>query len=142
MLHLVGCLCHLYQWCSVTQISENEIYILIKYIKSVLWRVVKRLLYIEDARCRKVKEQMVSKNGRNYIFNLRFLSFKKFLWCQVSVLSSWEDNIEKVIKYVKWLFEGCIHMRSNTDFFFEHGSKYLFSIRAGTFFTITITIKS
>jgi len=28
---------------------------LIKYIKSVLWRVAKRLSYIEDARCPKVK---------------------------------------------------------------------------------------
>jgi len=31
--------------------SDNEIYLLIKYIKSVLWRVVKRLSYIEDTRC-------------------------------------------------------------------------------------------
>ena len=38
----------------VKQISENEIYLLIKYIKSVLWRVAKRLSYIEDARCLKV----------------------------------------------------------------------------------------
>jgi len=29
--------------------------LLIKYIKSVLWRVVKRLSYVEDARCLKVK---------------------------------------------------------------------------------------
>jgi len=29
--------------------------LLIKYIKSVLWRVVKRLSYIQDARCLKVK---------------------------------------------------------------------------------------
>ena len=29
-------------------------YLLIKYIKSVLWRVAKRLSYIEDARCLKV----------------------------------------------------------------------------------------
>ena len=36
------------------QISDNEIYLLIKYIKSVLWRVVKRLSYIEEARCLKV----------------------------------------------------------------------------------------
>ena len=35
--------------------SDNEIYSLIKYIKSVLWRVAKRLSYIEDARCLKVK---------------------------------------------------------------------------------------
>ena len=38
----------------VKQISDNEIYLLIKYIKSVLWRVAKRLSYIEDARCLKV----------------------------------------------------------------------------------------
>ena len=35
----------------VKQISENEIYLLIKCIKSVLWRIAKRLSYIEDARC-------------------------------------------------------------------------------------------
>jgi len=29
--------------------------LLIKYIKSVLWRVAKRLSYIEEARCLKVK---------------------------------------------------------------------------------------
>ena len=55
MLHLVGCLYYLCQWCTVKQISDNEIYLLIKYIKSVLWRVAKRLSYIEDARCLKFK---------------------------------------------------------------------------------------
>ena len=39
----------------VKQISDNEIYLLIKYIKSVLWRVAKHLSYIQDARCLKVK---------------------------------------------------------------------------------------
>ena len=38
----------------VKQISDNEIYLLIKYIKSVLWRVAKRLSYIEEAQCLKV----------------------------------------------------------------------------------------
>jgi len=38
----------------VKQISDNEIYLLIKYIKSVLWRLAKLLSYIEDARCLKV----------------------------------------------------------------------------------------
>jgi hypothetical protein len=56
MLHLVGCLYYLYQWCTLKQISDNEIYLLIKYIKSVLWKVAKRLSYTEDARCLKVKE--------------------------------------------------------------------------------------
>ena len=40
----------------IKQISDNEIYLLIKYTKSVFWRVAKRLSYIQDARCLKVKE--------------------------------------------------------------------------------------
>ena len=56
LLHLFGFLYYLYQWCTVKQISDNEIYLLIKYIKSVLWRVAKRLSYIKDARCLKVKQ--------------------------------------------------------------------------------------
>ena len=51
----------------VKQISDNEIHLLIKYIKSVLWRAVKRLSYIQDARCLKVK--------RN------FLPSECFCWC-------------------------------------------------------------
>ena len=39
----------------VKQISDNEIYLLIKYIKSVLRRVAIPLSYMEDARCLKVK---------------------------------------------------------------------------------------
>ena len=54
LLHLVGCLYYLYQWCTVKPISDNEIYLLIIYIKNVLWRVAERLSYIEDARCIKV----------------------------------------------------------------------------------------
>ena len=56
LLNLVGCLYYLYQWRTVKQISVNEIYLLIKYIKSVLWRVAKRLSYTEDTRCLKVKQ--------------------------------------------------------------------------------------
>ena len=40
----------------VKKISDNEIYLLIKYIKSVLWSVAKCLSYIEEARCLKVKK--------------------------------------------------------------------------------------
>ena len=43
----------------VKQISDNEIYLLIKYIKSVLWRVAKCLSYIEEARCLKVKFKLL-----------------------------------------------------------------------------------
>jgi hypothetical protein len=55
LLHPVGCLYYLYQRCTVKQISDNAIYMLIKHKKSVLWRVAKRLSYKEDARCLKVK---------------------------------------------------------------------------------------
>ena len=54
LLHLVGCLYYLYQWCTVKQISDNDMYLLIKYIKSVVWRVAKCQSYIEEARCLKV----------------------------------------------------------------------------------------
>ena len=57
-LHLVGCLYYLYQWWTVKQISDNEIYLLIKYIKSVLGRFAKRLSYIEDARCLNVNSDV------------------------------------------------------------------------------------
>ena len=40
----------------VKQITDNEMYLLIKYIKSVLWRVAKRLSYIGDAWFLKVKQ--------------------------------------------------------------------------------------
>jgi len=48
--------------------SDNEIYLLIKYIKSVLWRVAKRLSYNEDARYLKVKQQEVSEAGSASLF--------------------------------------------------------------------------
>jgi len=54
LLHLIGCLYYLHQWCTVKQISDIEIYLFIKYIKSVLWRVAKHLSHVEDARCLKV----------------------------------------------------------------------------------------
>ena len=41
------------------QISDNEIYLSIKYIKSVLWRVAKRLSYIQNAWCLKVNTKEI-----------------------------------------------------------------------------------
>jgi len=49
----------------VKQISDNEIYVLIKYIKSVLCRVAERLSYIEDAR--RLKVNVTSVMTRNAI---------------------------------------------------------------------------
>ena len=55
LLHLVGCLYYLYQGYTVKQISGNRMELLIKYLKSILWRVAKHLSYIEDTRCLEVK---------------------------------------------------------------------------------------
>jgi len=68
----------------VKQISDNEIYLLIKYIKSVLWRVAKRLSYIQEARCLKVNtvhniplNPTSCKNGlmHTYIIHITLLVF-------------------------------------------------------------------
>ena len=77
-MHLVGCLYYLYQWCTVKQISGNEIYLLVKYIKRVLWRVAKRLTCIEDARCLKVNETA--------IYLAVIIGFLGNLWSRSSVI--------------------------------------------------------
>jgi len=41
--------------CTASLKKYNEIYLLIKYIKCVLWRVAERLSHIEDAWCLKVR---------------------------------------------------------------------------------------
>jgi len=50
--------------------------LLIKYIKSVLWRVAKRLSYIEDARCLKVK-------GVNKFIPAIYVFLDRFGWYAV-----------------------------------------------------------
>jgi len=42
---------------------RNEINLLIKYIKSLLWRVAKCLSYIEEAWCLKVKHKIKYTRG-------------------------------------------------------------------------------
>jgi len=44
--------------------------LLIKYIKSILWRVAKRLSYIEDARCLKVNKLLGSSQHSTRNVNL------------------------------------------------------------------------
>ena len=54
----------------VKQISDNEIYLFIKYIKGILWRVVKRLSYKQDTQCLKVKaiDEAENYNRRSIFF--------------------------------------------------------------------------
>ena len=80
LLHLVGCLyyLHVYQWCTVKKISDNEIYLLIKYIKSVLWRVVKSPSYIQDAMCLKVNVDSRSRYLNPGRFQPSEISYPKY----------------------------------------------------------------
>ena len=80
LLHLVGCLYYLYQRCTF---KHNEIYLLIKYIKSVLWRVAKRLSYIEDAWCLKVKVMCLC--SQRYLAMYCRCWLFKFLKCKNSL---------------------------------------------------------
>ena len=57
---------------------------LIKYIKSVFWRVAKRLSYIEDARCLKV-------NPTNYTCNDNYLLFCEAPKC-VALAGNFNDS--------------------------------------------------
>ena len=53
----------------IKQISDNEIYLLLKYIKSVLWREAEGLSYIEDARRQNL--------NADYLL-INFFFFRKF----------------------------------------------------------------
>ena len=50
---------------------------LIKYIKSVLWRVAKCLSYIEEARCLKVKQTIEKRRELNLETHIAFLDLEK-----------------------------------------------------------------
>ena len=68
--------------------SDNEIYLLIKYIKSVLWRVAKRLSYMQDARCLKVKPVKIV-----HAFCVREKLSKEHATCSYSFLFNHELSL-------------------------------------------------
>jgi len=70
----------------VKQISGNEIYLLIKYIKSVLWRVAKRLSYAEEAR--RLKVNFLEPSGPLQAFNGTALSFFFLKFIQTCTLDA------------------------------------------------------
>jgi len=74
----------------VKQISDNEINLLIKYIKSILCRVAKLLSYIEDARCLKVKttRRLCLRHGQNSVLDYTVSGFRK----QAVELSGFQDK--------------------------------------------------
>jgi len=63
----------------IKQISDNEIYLLIKYIRSVLWRLAKRLSYKQDARFLKGKGAARQKTLHKSLFILKYYETFKAL---------------------------------------------------------------
>ena len=69
----------------IKQMPDNEIYLVIKYIKSVLWIEAKLLSYIEDARCIKVKLKgtlrcpFIGLSSRGIVRSVRKVSDRIFL---------------------------------------------------------------
>ena len=58
-------------------------YVLIKYIKSVLWKVAKRLSYIEEARCLKVKpRERAFKQFKSPVLNVLILADRYVAYVQ------------------------------------------------------------
>jgi len=67
------------------QISDNEIYLLIKYIKGVLWKVAKCLSYIEEARCLKVND--IKLEGIDWI---KLVQDRDKWWALVNMMVKYE----------------------------------------------------
>jgi len=106
LLHLVGCLYYLYQCCTVNHISYNEIYLLIKYIKSVLWRVAKRLSYIEDARYLKVNHYETSPFPSQIYLCVRYASNSN-----LKILERFQSKLLRIITDAHWYVPNAVIKR-------------------------------
>ena len=111
LLHLVGCLYYLYQWYTFKQISDKEIHFLIKYIKSVRWKVAKRLSYIEDARCLKVKACLIRLTPSVVVSDKLIVSFASISIRMLSLQRA--GNVKAPISFAMYLN---ILMNRRTDF--------------------------
>ena len=117
----------------VKQISDNEIYLLIKYIKSILWSVAKRLSHIEDAWCLKVNETDRYLDGADLLY-LSVWFFIILGYCQRQqailqdlFLSLWRLNNKSLrILHGRWVLTA-VFATNDTDFNFDDGSEGLLS---------------
>ena len=91
-----------------SQKKYNEIYLLIKYIKSVLWTVAERLSYVEDAWWLKVKSllhvSITRSSSRSVCCSLLKLQFKNsVIYFVMLTLVLWQRVLCYVwVVYIKW----------------------------------------
>ena len=116
LLHLVDCLHYLYQWCTVKRLLDNEMYLLIKYVKNVLWRVAKRLSYIEHARC--------LKDNMTYYVDFKILSiiFQCYKYSWFNSLTNVHSCIEHYLVLNRRYSPYLRTHKKNTFFFLIQGS--------------------
>jgi len=95
--------------CTASLKKNNEIYLLIKYIKSVLWRVAERLSYVEDAWCLKVKEALYIhtwKKPQSYVFF--FLALNESGWCLTQFSECWHNTVNVSPRNYVQIFGKCL----------------------------------
>ena len=95
----------LYQWSTVKQIPDNEIHLLIKYIKSVLWRVTKRLTYYlyQWYTVKQISDNeihLLIKYIKSVLWRVaKRLTYYLYQWYTVKQIS--DNEIYLLIKYIK-----------------------------------------
>jgi len=110
--------------------SDNETYLLIKYTRSVLRRVAKRLSYIEDARCPKVNVHK-SSCFRGLPIQMEPIS------CSETSVMNHQSTPRKIPKKpgvnyttteAEFFVVECVHsVQSSTVIFFKPATTFLFS---------------
>jgi len=69
-------------------------YLYVKYIKSVLWTVAKRLSYIQDARCLKVNKASIDEQKSREVFSGFRWSARRFQPCSMTQSHSKETYLK------------------------------------------------
>ena len=123
LLHLVGCLYYLYQGRAVKKISDNEVYLLIKYIKSVLWRVAKCLSCIEEARCLKVNRTVSDIVSKFLHVRIQNLSIAMGVRCFITFRSAL-NSLHHIRRYLRrssvFAFHSSTRVAAYTSIIFLH----------------------
>ena len=106
--------------CAASLKKYNEIYLLIKYIKSFLWRVAEHLSYIQDAWCINVNAQHVSDVNTSILRSLRLIvDLFHVLYCSgtmrvgVTVWFGWGGVVSLLFHYLLLnMFRMLVHLSS------------------------------
>jgi len=100
MKYTTFCIGIIWDWAACLK-KYNAIYLLIKCIKSVLWRVVDRLSYIEDAWCIKVKKTRLCEIPKIWMYVIKTVCVASWR-CEIGSSVLREENGVKVGRRIVW----------------------------------------